>query len=212
MDENKPRQKVYILFMTIENVCVAFIVYMKTGSTTTAAWRMLLLLILFYFATTVFAQRLPTDSELRAAYCIPMMQTEIKLFRDVYPGFESSIRDDEQQGSDLLSQKRQTNLRELNMKALDRLQRVISDRESALNRLQFYLIPRMSHLDSTSLLAASKRAASDDTKGRVCSEKCVQQSDLFVPVTETDACYKECIGADLHARLETCRNPAWLPF
>ncbi|MGP1666365.1 MAG: hypothetical protein ACTS5I_10760, partial [Rhodanobacter sp.] len=41
------------------------------------------------------------------------------------------------------------------------LPQMIAERESALNRTQLFILPRMKYLDATALLAATRRADSD---------------------------------------------------
>lgn len=153
------------------------------------------------------AQRLPTDTELRASYCMPVVVNDIGFQRHAIQLIDETLKSEEVQSRILkdpaLSRKLQNTQTEM--------QQYLVDSQSALRRLQLYVLPRMAHLDPTPLRIATKRAEEDldliRRKGSVCIPQCITSIDTL-------KCASECanLGPDLSQRLESCRNLSWLPF
>jgi hypothetical protein len=152
------------------------------------------------------AQRLPTDTELRAAYCTRIIRNEVNVLRDMLQ--RNSLQE-----------------------ARDKFQSVLRDREIALNRLNSYFMPLVGHVQELGLYAAIGRANADiEASAQAASRwvNCVEQFTAQVPLnvagiplqlpgicgTVAD-CESQC-GAptppDLASRFEGCRKPDWLPF
>lgn len=153
----------------------------------------------------VIAERLPTDTELRATYCIPIVVFDADFYRNTVQHLDGLLKSEEQRilKDPALSRKFQ------NAKA--EMQQGLVDSQSALRRLQLYVLPRMVNLDSTSLLIATKRAKEDvdmiRNKASACVEQCIKSTD-------SSQCISACVnlGPDITQRLESCRNLSWLPF
>jgi hypothetical protein len=95
--------------------------------------------------------------------------------------------------------------------AVDRL---ISDAQDRLNRLQSYLLPRLQYLDAAGLLAASKRAEIDNAQvnQQFGNPDPAQQC---TPNEAIDACVEKLLkGVDkgLRSRVQACTDLDWLPF
>lgn len=156
-------------------------------------------------ATTAFGQtQLPTDIELHAAYCIPVIQNDIKGLK--------SARDDLQKMLDSPAvHDAPPEVLGLLRKQQNELPQTIAERQSILNRLQLFLLPRIQYLDASALLAATSRAKPDmDDWSRLadkCIRECAQPQERI-----TEACLRKCQRGPLEDRLTTCRNPTWLPF
>jgi len=164
------------------------------------------------FATASFAQRpLPTDTELRAAYCVRVLQSDITNLHSL----RTQTDDADARINELPPDLRQRVLQILQETRRD-LPRKISERETALNRMQLFILPRMGYLDNTALLAATQRADSDLQESAVvgsrCARECSNPTKGDVPDDARASCLQACMGDGLQSRLETCRNPKWLPF
>lgn len=138
------------------------------------------------------AQALPTDLDLRTAYCARVLaaqSAEIELMLAGTP-----------EGSPV----RQA------------IQRDLRERAAALHRLRSYLLPKVDALATEPLIAAALRADSDlDEMKRVagtCTTSCSQHLDGGSPTSRWSLCTEECLSVPLVARLRGCRSPDWLPF
>ncbi len=158
-------------------------------------------------------ERLPTDVELRSAYCIPVLQNDISVLQQALATANSGIDHitdiPVQSGRDAVLQAYQRGQREF--------EKAITERQSALNRLQLYITPKIPYLDVDSLMAATSRAKADiqqfDTKSKSCTLECMGplKSDS-AEKSDPVFCFKTCSGVELNDRLAACRNPTWLPF
>lgn len=149
------------------------------------------------------AERPPTKVELRAAYCIPLLQVEVAFFADVVPGLERWLQAEGQrlEGQQLQEQRAK----------IEQTKQIAREREAALHRLQLYLWPRVAELEPPGVLAATNRAQADlRTIGEGIS-RC--ESQCSSPAASFD-CLSRCVmvDAELQARLDGCHNPSWLPF
>lgn len=164
-----------------------------------SCWLRLCILATAGLATVAFGQGpLPTDTELRAAYCIRVLQSDIADSHSIL----NEMRTEE------LSP-------ELRQQVLQALKKSKRDLESALNRVQLFILPRMPYLDSTALLAATRRADSDLRNSAGIQNKCMRECTESGTADRGSSClqtWQTCIGGDLQSRLEACRNPTWLPF
>lgn len=152
----------------------------------------------------VIAQRLPTDTELRATYCMPVVSNDIELQRQAIQLLDETFKSEER------IQKAPALFR-LFKNAKVEMQQNLVDSQSALRRLTLYILPRMADLDATSLLIAKKRAEEDvdliRRKGNACIQQCIQSTDVSQCVS---ACAN--LGPEFKQRLQSCRNLSWLPF
>lgn len=152
--------------------------------------------------------RLPTDIELHAVYCIPMVNSEIATIRNAISIVETEIQVEERTPN--LSLKNPSLFRELKG-LLPKWRQELSDRESALRRLRLYIVPRMYDLDPTSLLTASLRAEEDQNLMRKKVDVCaVQCNKKDAPSNCVNTCTD--LGPEFRQRLEACRKPSWLPY
>ena len=147
------------------------------------------------------AQQLPSDIELRAAYCTRILKMDAELYRGGAVAYGKAIQEVENSPPQPGDAKLKENLRE----GLNGAQRDIQNAQSELDRVNSYLLPRLSYLDATAILGALHRADADITASRQmnCSAEC--QKDL--------ACaQRECVRHDIVARFRVCRDLSWLPF
>ena len=159
-----------------------------------------LFLLLLFVSAPALAQQAPTDTDLRAAYCARILQFDIRLYQSVVGELQGNIvkfgpvRD--QGDAKLLD----------DIKALlNDAQRTLRESRSGLDRINAYLMPKLSYLDPTALLAAAKRADVDlaDSQDAPCSQACSKDPKCIE---------RECVQQDIVARFKPCRAITWLPF
>lgn len=180
--------------------------------TLNALWLRPSVLAILCISTAASAQRpLPTDTELRAAYCVRVLQSDVANLKSLSTQIDDTATRIQEVPPDLRQQVLQT----LQESKRD-LPQKIAERESALNRVQLFILPRMKYLDATALLAATRRADSDLQESAAVGGKCLRQCaepKAGEPAADRSAsCLRSCMGADLQSRLEACRSPTWLPF
>ena len=184
----------------------------RLGTLNALAWLRLSVVVSLCIATAAYGQRpLPTDTELRAAYCVRVLQSDVAGLNSLGAEIDDTAARIHEVPPDLRQQVLQT----LQESKRD-LPQMIAERKSALNRVQLFILPRMKYLDATALLAATRRAESDLRESAAVGGKCLRQ--CAVPragepgADQSNSCLRSCMGEDLQSRLEACRNPTWLPF
>ena len=144
----------------------------------------LLSFAMYAVATVAVAQRAPSDTELRAAYCLSLVKQEIEYQQRAIAQSET------------LAKNAQTPERRQAQEADAALWQGMQDAAEAIRRkLEMYLTPRLPALDPGAMLAATQRGAEDWHK-------------LFAATR-----CPECGNTDpgLHERRKKCFNPTWLP-
>jgi len=164
----------------------------------------------------------PTDAELRSAYCIPVLQSEIKMLSDAVASMDRwRSQNDQSFQQNPPSPDVQNQLRENQKQYLESTEKVregIARRKSTLNRLQAYLLPRLMHLDPMAIALATKRGDADVQGLHDMSHRCGSQCGISDQIGGPDpddkakACFASCSDKDLVARLKACSTPTWLPF
>ena len=143
-----------------------------------------LILIAPYTFTNVRAQQLPNDVDLKAAYCIGVLQ-------QILPGLKSQQFPPETKDS----------LKNEVAKAVEQL-------DSNLNRLQLYLLPRIGYLDLTGIVAAGVQSQDDYTRslreGGDCLTECYNKADAN--------CTYECSRSGASTKMRMCVNISFLPY
>lgn len=148
--------------------------------------------------TNTYAQRLPTDTELQAAYCIAIVDNHIHLF-------EAAVKDTITGQYSNSSNKAE--LRKLAEQGL-------AEANDRKNRIVAYLIPKANQIDVAGIAAARQRGDADVAYGNtqlvyICSEKCKDLKDTASAM----ACYQECAKQDeRNKRMSRCSQIDWLPF
>jgi hypothetical protein len=130
------------------------------------------------------AQQLPTDTELRAAYCVGFANAAAPTTREIESdrNTPASVR--------LVSQKH---------------------REDT-DRMRRYLLPRMYYIDTISVVAAMGQGKSDWFASMRRSETCASECEAqHLGTAEAGgACMHSCIGND--DKFAKCRDTSWLPY
>ena len=140
--------------------------------------------------------RAPTDVELHTAYCIPIVEWELKgLF-----GFTLKDKPSDDPTTIKFNQAWREEKAHL---------------ESVLDRMQSYLNPKIRSLDSTALALAAKRAAADMEASNDVSNQCIalckSEADDKVKACNIN-CTNNHPGKSTNDRIDACLDPTWLPF
>ena len=163
------------------------------------------------FLGTAISQVLPSDVDLRAAYCMEVLNLEIQAIEEIRqttPRFLSELSGPNYQA---LTPAERDQLRNILTQNLADAPREQSNRQQTLQRIRLYIVPRISYLDSSSLLAAMTSAKADKTN---YANKVQETATTCHPRCQSDtACLARCAGVvEITSRFEACRNPTWLPF
>ena len=131
---------------------------------------------------------LPSDTELKASYCIAVKQKHLELM-------DAKLRDSSNN---------------LTREFLNKSQ---ADSLYQLDRLQKYLIPRMFHVDPIALAMARQSAEADIAQsmanGSVCFESCGKLSG-GPKIQQT--CAQKCFDNPITNKLGSCSDLSWMPY
>ena len=164
--------------------------------------------VLMFASLTASAQtQLPSETDLRAAYCLPVLQKDIDSIEKMIALTDDQIKHIE----DMPESSRQGVLQML-QKSKQTLPQTLSERRSSLNRVQLFILPRMQYLDASALLGATARGTADTRELEEKVSACQKDCGSHTSADDFTGCANTCIGRDLMARLNACRNPMWLPF
>jgi hypothetical protein len=132
------------------------------------------------------AQELPSEIDLRAAYCFAVTQHGVH--------------------------KAKAQIAEGDPDLQEFLVPILTELTEHLRRLGIYLLPRLSHLDKLGLTAAMERGKEDIVRSDAYYETCHKKCDSLRTV-ERVACSEKCSDANpFTSRLKTCGDLSWLPF
>jgi len=130
------------------------------------------------------AQQLPSAIELRATYCVAVLQYQLALFNSMPPDTPAEIQ------SGILEEKEHVSFN--------------------LHRLQRFLAPRVPHLEPASLalaLDAGDQDAEHATQEAArCVDRCEDESDA-------GACLDQCRDqSEVVTRVRLCDDTSWYPL
>jgi len=130
------------------------------------------------------AQQAPNQTDLKAAYCIPVVEQKIKV---LVSGIENPS---------------------VTMSAEDysKLAKVLHQARTDMHRLQLYFAPRLEQLDQSSLMAARKRGLEDVERGSRDQDACLGS---FQEAGRLSMCFKESVAS---IRAQACNDLSNLPF
>ena len=141
------------------------------------------------------AQRLPTNVELKAAYCVKVTQVMIAVTEAIVP---QNLQIEASKTANLKLQ------------------------QERLNKLKHYIEPLLSSLDPVALVAAMKRGETDAAdylqKAEAITDKCATSCGVFSAAAgeardKANQCYADCTNSDqLYGRVISCNKLDWLPF
>jgi len=137
----------------------------------------------------------PTDNELRTAYCIPVVKAQIEIENQAIAMAEGQRQSPTPEAQNLV-------------KEIPAMREDLAKRQTALDRLQLYLLPKMQALDPIALTAAMHRGDADVLELKASAQRCAAKC---TSAPDWNACISQC-NPDLSARVKACANPTWLPF
>ena len=145
------------------------------------------------FGTSVMAQSEPNDIELRAAYCVPVVKSTIRLVNDSAGKLVGS-----------------TNA--VDVRALAELTEYRQKLDSDLKRLQAYVLPKVSGDRGDDfvlgLAAADRRGSADMERLPTAAASCVE----ICPGGDSQ-CLQACADREpVFRRVQQCHSLDWLPF
>ncbi|AXF14572.1 hypothetical protein CUJ87_09290 [Paraburkholderia caledonica] len=144
-------------------------------------------------AWPAFAQDAPpTDTDLRASYCMAVIREEQANTKAMFPQVETDRASIPQP-----------------------IVKSWTEAADRLNHLTLYLLPRTQYVDSTGLLAANSRGRRDAQKVEspemmACAERCDETMRRGTP-EELKACLRPC-DPEMLPRVWACNDLSWLPF
>ncbi|HEV3425242.1 MAG TPA: hypothetical protein VG105_15975 [Paraburkholderia sp.] len=136
----------------------------------------------------------PTDTDLRAAYCMAITKGQLGVLSSIFPDVATPGATD----------------------VPDMVRKSWSEENDKLQHLRSYLVPRLQYIDALSVLAAEKRGEHDvarvnnDQDLQACTARCP------VPASTNDldaytACTRSC-EPEMLTRIWACNDLSWLPF
>jgi hypothetical protein len=141
---------------------------------------------------------IPTDTDLRAAYCIGIIQAQARTLSATISTLDKD-----------------------NTAAQQAVQKWMRDEQDELQHLQGYLFPRMDYVDPTALAIAHARADHDlawiqQPEVQACAAKCasvtpapsLSRDEILAGVS---ACTRAC-SPEKFTRIWSCGDLSWLPF
>jgi len=163
---------------------------------------------LVLLATTASAQlrfQTPTDNELHSSYCQAVLKAQIDWIQpelakaDAYANTEQKAPSSPERQP--FTPKQRTEMHEL-----------LAKLQSAQDRINAYLIPRLASLEPTAMLAALRRAEMDWREFQAMRDRCGKKCNAIAAADQIGACWTSCADQALIARIEACAEPNWLPF
>lgn len=132
---------------------------------------------------------LPTDIDLKTAYCLKLKQWQVPKIK--------AFRDSKQSGS-------------LSYMSFDKMLR---DTLTDVRRLESYLFPRLQYLEKSAVLAAATRGEADTRELEVMSQRCADVcTDQNTPSSKR-SCMEKCTAIfPAQSRALACAEVTWLPF
>jgi hypothetical protein len=152
-------------------------------------WRAALVALTFAAGTAGAQSQPPSDNELRAAYCIGVVQVELQYMAQIDALFRETVPADK--------------MGEINQQR--------ADTEQRLARLRAYLLPKLSHLDAVALTVAKQRADTDAALAKTEGDKLLKSCPIGPPL-EALKCVTNAPTTEASSRLKACNDTSWLPF
>jgi hypothetical protein len=145
-------------------------------------------------------QAVPTDTELRSAYCASVIRGDIDLQQKMIAQIDAAVKSAPT-----------PELQQQAIKASTELHEGLTKIETVRDRLKLYLLPRIGSLDPIAITAAMHRGEADVQEVMAMVNRCSAKCDPL-PGDQRATCNASCVDNDLIARVKACTNPTWLPF
>jgi hypothetical protein len=153
------------------------------------------LITVLVWSSLARAAELPSQVDLRAAYCVAILQDSYSASLVASMGLTDP-------------------------KDKERPQKWLTDTQANLRRLQLYLLPRLSYLDPSGLLAATTSGKEDVARLKAHQRRCqttfcdtgVSPNDPFFQHMCVLGCQVDESRNPTLARIRVCESLNWLPF
>lgn len=144
---------------------------------------------------------MPTETDLLASYCIGVVSADLAFIRDLAVRAEGSFPGTPAEQREKLRQGFEDSIREM---------------ERDLRRIRLYLIPRLSALDSSPLLAAVKSGEEDVAGAKEDSASCLARRQCEQLYGDSwSQCMESCIAEGrksvINERRGRCKGTKFLP-
>ena len=160
-----------------------------------------LLLSVLSVSGSAVAQQAPSGDELHSMYCVEVIRAEIGLQHHLISAADAAASS---APTPALRQQWIDTSAEL-LQGLERL-------EVVRYRLQTYMLPRISALDSLSLATAMRQGDADFRESRAVAEQCaVECNEPRVNSQQSLVCSTSCSDKATLNRVSACEKPTWLP-
>lgn len=147
-------------------------------------------------ASNAYSQELPSAIDLKAAYCVGVENSTLKLVGDMNTVIDSLPS---------------------SMPERTRMKKENADRQFEIGRPRRYLKPRMPYLDLTGIILAIQSGESDVERMGAASGACVEScgGNSKSPVSEPAVanCSSDCMYSTAPGkRVWSCQDLSWLPY
>jgi hypothetical protein len=155
----------------------------------------------------------PTETDLHAAYCTEVINTEIGMVEAAlasYPTFDTTPSATDTEPLRKAKAKVEANLRTIKA-GLD-------TEKAILNKLHLYLLPRLLYLDPLGLVGAQTAAKDDLARIKSALSSCQNECPASLESSALQTCSTECTTrampdlAAVQKKLKSCQDLEWLPF
>jgi hypothetical protein len=159
-------------------------------------------------ATSASAQRefhTPSDNELHSSYCQAVLKAQIDW---IQPELAKADAYADTEHKPPLSPE----LQHFKAKQRAEMHAMLAKLQSAQDRINAYLMPRLTSLEPTAMLAALRRAEADWREFQAITDRCGKKCNAIAAADQIGACWTSCTDDALIARINACAEPNWLPF
>jgi hypothetical protein len=146
-------------------------------------------------------QRAPSNDELRSMYCVEVLRAEIDLQRHLISASDAAA------GGAITPALRQQWI-DTSAELLQGLAKL----EVVRYRLQTYMLPRISALDSFALATAMRQGDADFQESRAVADRCAADCASAQATNQQPVvCGASCGDRATLTRVSACDKPTWLP-
>lgn len=142
--------------------------------------------------SAVAQNELPSQADLKAAYCIPVLQNTAKVLSVPIEPATPEVK--------------------------AAMQKAVNKAKDDQNRIRSYLLPRLPHLDVTGIELAMKRGDDDIRQDLSIISACFTaikngSCENSQTIEGAQACYSKCMSQNEPGnRMKSCQDLSWLPF
>ena len=156
--------------------------------------------------------QLPNDVDLKASYCLAVLKLQYSALMQFVP-FELDAKSASDPDTRKLLEEAKKSLEEVEVLRKKEIARL----DDNINRIQLFILPRISYLEPTAILAAYSRGETDfrrqseSSKPKQCSDRCM--STIEADRDQGASCLQGCMEeSELSRRIFQCRDLSFLPY